>query len=82
MNVWKVPDSLADKYHGSGHALAAVAGGQLVGLVYLAEVIPDFDEDSLQSVLSDERLGPTVRYLSALGEVSIGMCSCWEFIEL
>jgi hypothetical protein len=82
MNIWKIPDTLADKYHGAGHALAAVAGGQLTGLVYLADILPDFDPDTIESALSDERLGPTVRYLSSLGEVSVGMCSCMEFVEL
>ena len=30
MNVFKVPDSLEGKYHGTGHALAATVDGQLV----------------------------------------------------
>src|SRR6218665_213119 len=42
MNVFKVPQSLADKYHGAGYALAATVAGQLVDIVYLADVLPDF----------------------------------------
>lgn len=87
MLVFKIPDALADKYQGAGHALAASAGGQLVALVYLRDALPDLDmEDDLDgidaSVLIDERLAPTVRYLSSLGDVHVGMCSCWEFVEL
>lgn len=82
MNVWKIPDTLADKYHGAGHALGAVSCGQLVGLVYLADMLPGFDPEKIEEALSDPRIGPEVRYLSSLGEVSVGMCSCWEFVEL
>lgn len=85
MNVFKIPDSLAHKYRGSGHALVSVTGGQVVDLVYLEDVLPDFDADApgaLVKALADDRLGPAVRHLQALGQVSIGMLSCWEFIEL
>lgn len=87
MLVFKIPDTLADKYQGAGHALAASAGGQLVALVYLRDALPDLDiEADLDgigaSTVADERLAPTVRYLSSLGAVHIGMCSCWEFVEL
>lgn len=84
MNVYKIGDAVADQYHGAGYVLAAMAGGQVVRLVYLADVLSDFDAetDSLAAAVNDERLAPTVRELSALGEVCVGMCSCWEFVEL
>lgn len=85
MHVLKVPDSLAQKYHGSGHALVAVLGGQLVDLVYLADILPEFEPDepgALDAALVDLRLGPSVRRLQSLGEVSVGMLSSWEFVEL
>jgi hypothetical protein len=85
MTVHKIPEALAHKYHGSGHALVAVTGGQVVDLVYLDDALPDFDADqpnALVKALADERLSPTVRKLQALGQVSFGMLSCWEFIEL
>jgi len=86
MTVYPIPKSLADKYQGSGHALAAVTGGQIVGLVYLRNALPDYDEGegiARQAVaLNDDRLGPTVRALQALGDVTVGMCSCWEFVVL
>ena len=40
------------------------------------------DDASLPAVLNDARLGPTVRLLQSTGEVFVGMCSCWEFVEL
>ena len=83
--VYKISGSIADKYHGCGHALAAIAGGQIMSLVYLGDVIEDIneeDESAVYAALDDERLGPAVRYLSTLGEVSVGMCSCYEFIVL
>lgn len=86
MQVFKVGDSLAEKYNGAGHALAAVTGGQVVDLRYLRDVLPDYDESDgvarLANALNDDRLGSTVRELQALGEVFVGMCSCWEFVVL
>ena len=85
MNTWPVPDSLHDKYHGSGYALAAVSGGELVSFVYLEDALQDFDPDSPHAAfmaVNDDRLGPTVRELSALGSVSFGMLGGYEFTEL
>lgn len=85
MNVFQVPESLYDKYHGAGHALAATANGLLVDIVYIRDVLEDFDgedEADLEAAVNDERIGPTVRYLQSLGNVHVGMCSCYEFVEL
>lgn len=82
MKIYKIPDALEKKYHGSGHALAAIAGGVLVDIVYIEDVLDDFDNSQVMRAIIDERLAPIVRELSALGEVSVGMCSCWEFCEL
>ena len=89
MNIFKIPDALANKYHGAGHALAATVKGQVVGLVYLRDALPELDqEDDIvdsgfdAALLADPRLGPTVRQLQALGDVHFGMCSCWTFVEL
>lgn len=81
-HVFLVPESLSEKYHGSGHALAATANGQLVDIVYLRDALPDFDSENLRGAINDDRLSPVVRYLQSLGEVRIGMLSCWEFVEL
>lgn len=85
MNVFKIPEALASKYHGSGHALAASVSGQLVDLVYLADALPDFDPDAPGAVLAainSPAIAPAVRRLQALGAVHVGMCSAWEFCEL
>jgi hypothetical protein len=93
MKTYKVPEGLAPQYHGSGWALATVAGGQLVKLVYLADVSPAFEHMMQQpgaenhgaffarQVLQMPELGPTIRELQALGEISVGMLSGWEFTE-
>lgn len=84
MRVFKVPDALAAKYHGAGFALAAITGGQLIDIKYLADVFPDreVEHQELPEILNDAALGPAVRELQALGEVSVGMLSSWEFCEL
>ena len=81
MNTYPIPETLGHKYQGSGHALAAITAGQVVDIVYLRDVLPDFNGD-IVSVLDDDRLAPTARYLSALGSVSIGTVVRGEFVEL
>jgi hypothetical protein len=85
-NIFKIPESLEAKYHGCGIALASVTGGTIINFVYIRDVIEEFDDDddhaTLRNVLDDARLGPTVRLLQSTGEVFVGMCSCWEFVEL
>lgn len=82
--VYPINESVQSKYHGAGYALASIAGGQIVNLIYVEDAIPDFDGElsALPVLLSDARLGPTVRLLQATGEVSVGMCSCMEFVVL
>ncbi len=82
--VFKVEGVVLDsKYRGAGMAIAAVAGGAIVNLVYLRDVFDNLDEDcheEVMGVLDDPQLGPTVRELSAQGELFVGICSCTEFI--
>lgn len=86
MTTYKIQDALADKYKGAGHAIAAVTGGHIVGLVYLRDALPDYDNGEgiarLANAINDPRLGPTVREMQALGNLHVGMCSCWEFTAL
>jgi hypothetical protein len=84
MNIFKVPDELADKYRGAGYGLAATVAGQLVDIVYLEDVLPDFDgtRSTAMAAMHDARLAPAVRKLQALGQVHAGMLSSWEFVEL
>lgn len=93
MNVYKITDALASQYHGAGWALAAIAGGQVVALRYIADVAPDTVADAVaeggphaaffvRQWLATAEAGPVVRELQALGQVSVGLCSAWEFCEL
>jgi hypothetical protein len=86
MQVFKIGEELARQYDGAGHALAAVTGGRVVALRYLRDALPDYGEGEgvarLAVAIDDARLGPAVRELQALGEVCVGMCSCWEFVVL
>lgn len=92
MPAIKIPDSLASQYHGSGWALAAIAGGQIVALRYIADVarpeIADKIADGgpharmfVRAWLGTAEAGSVIRELQALGDVTVGMCSCWEFLE-
>lgn len=86
MKTYQVPEGLAPQYHGAGHALAAVLGGTLVRIIYLHDILPDYDGAldgaALRRAISLPQLGPAVRELQALGDVSVGMLSCWEFTKL
>lgn len=84
MTFYKVPDTLAHKYHGCGYALAATAGGQLVDIVYLDDLLPEFKDTNAaaRAAINDPSIGPAVRQLEAQGGVHLGMLSCWEFVEL
>lgn len=92
MPTLKIPDTLAGQYHGAGWALAAVTGGQIVALRYINEVASPEVADQIaeggsharffvRTWLDTDEAGPVVRELQALGDVTLGMCSCWEFIE-
>lgn len=82
MTAYPVPEALADAYHGAGHALAAITDGQLIRFVYLSDALPDFDPARLESAVTDNRLAPAVRELQPYGQISVGMLSGGEFIEL
>lgn len=81
MSTYIIPQSLGRKYRGSGHAMAAIADDMIVDFVYLYEVLPDFDGD-LGVAMEQPALSSTVRYLSGLGDVLIGMICDGEFTEL
>lgn len=80
MNTLPIPDEMA--YQGSGHALAAIKDGAIIDLLYLRDLLPGFEPEDAEAAITDSRIAPTIAHLSSLGEVSIGMCSCWEFCEL
>jgi hypothetical protein len=84
--VYKLEGGVANtKYRGAGHAIAAIGSNQVIDLVYLRDLMPNLDEDdpaAVQAALQDARLVPKVREMSALGELYMGMCSCYEFVVL
>lgn len=92
MNVYKIPDAIAGQYHGAGYALAAIINGQLVALRYIEDVAPALEEQlaeggstarvAIMEWINWPDASPVVRELQALGEVSVGMCSTWEFVQL
>ena len=92
MNVYPIPDATASQYHGAGWALAAITGGKLVDLRYVSDLAPDLADDlieggsiaraAVQRWIASDSAAPAVRELQALGEVAVGMCSCWEFVVL
>ncbi len=82
MVTFPIPDGLAAAYKGSGHALAAVKDGVLCDLLYLRDLLPDFEPELAEYAIKDRRLAPSIAHLSSLGDVSIGMASGWEFTEL
>ena len=79
-----IPESLVSKYRGAGCALAAVSGGVLVDLVYFDSIFPDFSGEISEAaqLLASPEIGKATRELQALGDVLVGMCSCWEFVVL
>ncbi|MDY0300307.1 MAG: hypothetical protein RBQ99_01850 [Trichlorobacter sp.] len=87
MKIFQIPEEIADKYHGAGFALGAVKGDVLQEFVYLHDVIDGFDGEQLDEAmktLSDNggKFAPVFKRLDALGDIHLGMCSCWEFVAL
>lgn len=90
MNVFKIPEALYNKYHGSGYGLIATQNEQVIDLKYFEDITEEFYidadeevvEDKIKKIIEDDRLSETVRYFQALGEVHVGIFSCYEFIEL
>lgn len=89
MAVFAVPDSLEGAYKGTGMALAASHNGQLLALKYLRDLLPgieslECDESGHvdESVLGHPQLAPAVRELRTLGDVHLGVCRSWEFVEV
>lgn len=91
MTVYPIPETLAAQYHGAGYALAAITGGQVTALRYVADVAGPPLEDVasgphaaffVRQWLGTAEAAPVVRELQVLGDVHVGMCSSWEFVEL
>lgn len=93
MQAYPITDQIAPQYKGAGYALAAIIGGQVVALRYVLDVATGEVADQIaeggthaaffvRQWLQTDEAAPVVRELQALGQVSVGMASCWEFCEL
>lgn len=90
MNIFKIPESLYKEYHGTGYGLVARLNGQLVDLKYFEDIADvfyiDADEEivteRIKTIIEDDRLRETIRYFQSIGEVHVGIFSCYEFCEL
>jgi hypothetical protein len=86
MQVFKIGDAIANQYRGCGHAIAAVANGEVVALRYLWELIPDYPADAtavdFQEAMNDPMVGSATREIRDKGDIYAGMCSCYEFVVL
>jgi hypothetical protein len=86
MAVYKIADTLDPGYQGTGYAPAPVAGGQVVGLVYVRDVLPDYDEaagvEALRVAIADPQIIPKARELSALWTPHVGIAVDWRFVAL
>ena len=93
MTTYKITDAVEHQYHGSGWALAAITNNEVVALRYLSDIATDEVNRSIQESeihaplfvktwLDTNEASNVVRELQAIGEVSIGICSCWEFTEM
>ena len=77
--------TLEAKYHGMGYAIGAAVDGQLIDFAYLRDTfdIDDLeDEAHVLELLKRPEIGPVVRHMQSLGEVYVGMCSCYDFVIL
>lgn len=90
MLVYKIPESLYSKYHGTGYGLIATLNNEVVDLKYFEDIGDDLyidtDDDNvdnqLKNIINDTRLSETVRYFQSIGQVHLGMFSCYEFCEM
>jgi hypothetical protein len=92
VNALAIPEALYEKYSGAGYGMVSVLNGVIVDLVYFETIDdsffidPEFCSDAqmkkLGEIIDDPKVGESVRYLQSLGEVFVGIFSCYEFCEL
>lgn len=93
-DCYDVPENLHVQYHGAGYALVAIKDDVLVAIQYLRNIDGEFDfddddlecgesvHDRLKNIIADDRVGHVSKLLNSLGNVHIGMMSCYQFIEM
>jgi hypothetical protein len=91
--IYPINAGLSGQYDGSGWGLAAISGGEVVTIRYIRniasqKVVDQIESDSghatffINQWLSTKEASPTLRELQARGQVSVGMFSSWEFVEI
>lgn len=86
----KIPQSLSEKYDGSGYALAAVSTtGEIVDFCYCRKIDDSIDEDCspedmAYSIMDNPRVMEHGKFfeIEGMSRMAFGMISCWEFCEL
>ena len=89
LNIYKIPRTLERKYQGFGLALCSVMNNEVTNFIYIRNIISgydtnydiDYSKNPIEEVVNDDRIVPHIRFLQITGEVSIGVCACWEFHE-
>lgn len=73
-------------YDGCGLCLAAISENEAIKVKYLRDLCPDYDgEDMVEDWLrwgTDSRVKAAALEMEQYAYTSVGMASCWEFIEL
>jgi hypothetical protein len=92
VNILAIPEALYEKYRGTGYGMVSVQNGVVVDLVYFDTIDDSFFIESgigsnaqmkkFGEIIDDPKTGEYVRYLQSLGEVFVGIFSCYEFCEL
>jgi hypothetical protein len=87
-NEYPIREPLYSKYDGSGYAIAALLGGELVDLRYLRDIDPAFSDLEVNfngADIAETTNGPAflraVRQMQALGgKVLLGRCGGMKFM--
>lgn len=90
--TYKIGNAAESQYHGAGWAVAAIIDNEVAALRYIDDVAPPrvceaMHADSAHAAffvgqwLQTPEAAATLAELGSLGQVSVGMCSCWEFVE-
>lgn len=82
MNVYPIAEYATKGYQGAGHAIAAIVSGKVVDLAYFRDLIPCFEPEYVNEYIADPQLRPFIEKWNGRANISVGMCSVWEFCEL
>lgn len=73
-------------YDGCGLCIAAVSENEAVKIRYLRDICPEYaGSDEVEDWLewgTDSRIKAAALEMEQYARVSVGMASCWEFVEL